>query len=302
VSFPLSSYTREELAAYGEANPALFRIAKLSKITKSSVKEAEQILGTIRGEVSTFEDAARTYSQDTYTDQGGAMGTRWAYELASEIPNEAEREKVMALKKGELSAVIEVPGGWAFFRAEEDPLPLDSADEAALDKIRAYLMDFERGRIEDRLIGDAGELAALIREEGFEEALALRGIEKKDFGPLPINYGNVRLLAGLSSFTSAVPELYNAETNETFWTTAFSTPLESPSRPLVLGSYVVLLYPREETEEAGEGSPAAEAERSYTGGLLGEFTNESIRYHFITSDKMDDRFSETYNRLFLPAY
>jgi hypothetical protein len=303
VSLPLSSYPDEEVAAFGRANPDFFRVIKLSRITKSSAKEAEQILGTIRGEVTSFEDAAKTYSEDSFADQGGDLGIRWAYELQADIPDETEREKVLALGKGELSPAIKVSGGrWAFFRAEEAASPADTADSASLDKIRAYLMDAERGRIEDWLIKDAGIVADLIREEGLEAALARRGLEKKDFGPLPLNYGDADLFTALSSFGSGVPELYGMSSNEGFWEAAFSTPLETPSRPLVLGTNVAILYPLEETEESGEGSKAAQAESAYTGYQLSNAQAQSIHTFFIASDKLEDRFEATYNRFFQPSF
>jgi len=63
---------------------------------------------------------------------------------------------VLALAKGAYSEVIEIPGAsssasstWVFYRAEEAPRQADTADAAALEKIRTYVMSYERGVVED---------------------------------------------------------------------------------------------------------------------------------------------------------
>jgi hypothetical protein len=304
VSLPLSSYPDGELVSYAEANPALFRVLRLSRITLGSgEKEAQQILGTIRGEITTFEDAARTHSQDAYADQGGDMGQKMAYELVYEIPDEAEREKIIGLGKGEISQAIPVPGGWAFFRVEEAAAPANMGNTALLDKVRSYITTFERGRMEDWLIKDAEALGALIREEGLSEALYRRGLKERSFGPLPINYGDNPLFTSLLSFRDSqgqiMIELYYAMENEEFWSTAFFSPLNTPSAPLVLGDSVVLLFPKEETENTGK---AADLESSYSSYMAGGIANLSIRSYFTTHKKLEDRFDITYNQFSRPAY
>lgn len=294
---PLRAYPDGELIAYAADNSSLFRVTHLSRITvTSNEREAQQILDTITEGTSTFEDAAQTYSQDGYAERGGDMGVKMAYELTAEVPDDQERESLLSLAKGELSPLVKVPTGWAFFRAEDTPYPADPEDSTLLEKIRTYIMEFARGRVEDYFIREAESFRTAVTESGFPDALIQKGLLERTFGPLPINYGEVPIFTGLSSFS--VPELSGAGSNELFWQTAFSTPLNTPSQPLVLGNTVVVLYPTEERDE--DESNAEYIETAYTSYWMSSFINQNLRSYFLTSKKLDDRFFDVYFKYIQP--
>lgn len=305
--FPLSAYPDTEIAAYASANADLFRVTHFSLITISSnEQEAQKILDSIKDGTTTFEDAARTYSLDSYAERGGDMGIKMAYELSTEIPDAGERDAVIRTARGEYSPIVKVPSGWAFFRAEDAPYPADIGDTSLQEKIRSYMTGFERGRIEDWLINEAQDLIVQIRETDFDTALTQKGLEKRSFGPLPLNYGGdtiyysgYSLLTSLASFS--VPEFIytGVDTNENFWQEAFFTPLNTPANPLVLGNYVVVLYPREEIPE-DEGAIDT-IETSYSSYWLSYITSRGIRSHFLKSDKLEDRFENTFITYLLPT-
>jgi hypothetical protein len=294
---PLHGYPAGELAAYAQSQEALFRVTHLSRITITSTeKEATQILSRITEGSSTFEDAAQTYSQDAYAERGGDMGVKMAYELRSEVNDEQDREALLRLAKGELSSVMQVPSGWAFFRAEAVSYPADTGDGALLEKIRSYVMEYERGRVEDYFIREAEAFRAAVTENGFADALIQKGLLERTFGPLPINYGEVPIFTALSSFS--VTELSGAAANEHFWQTAFSTPLLTPSAPLVLGNTVVVLYPTEETTE--DDLNAEYIETAYASYWMSAFINQNVRSYFLTNKKLDDRFFDVYFKYIQP--
>ncbi|MDR1301027.1 MAG: SurA N-terminal domain-containing protein [Treponema sp.] len=296
---PFRSYPDGELIAYAADNSALFQVTHLSRITvTSNEREAQQILGTVTDGSSTFEDAAQTYSQDGYAERGGDMGVKMAFELAVEVPDAQDRESLIRLAKGELSPLMKVSTGWAFFRAEDTPYPADPEDSTLLEKIRTYVMEFARGRVEDYLISEAESFITAVTESGFPDALIQKGLLERTFGPLPINYGEVPIFTGLSSFS--VPELNGAESNELFWQTAFSTPLNTPSRPLVLvdTNTVVVLYPTEARDE--DETNAEYIETAYTSYWMSSFINQNLRSYFLTSKKLDDRFLDVYFKYIQP--
>jgi hypothetical protein len=303
--FPLSSYPDTEVAAYAGANGDLFRLTHLSVITAgTSEQETQRVLDSVKDETITFEDAARTYSQDGYADRGGDMGIKMVYELLTEIPDAEDRERVIGTARGEYTPPIKVPSGWAFFRVEESPYPVDTTDTAMLEKIRGYMTNFERGRIEDWLIAEAQNLIGLSSDIGFDEALSQQALEKRSFGPLPLNYGGDNLYySGLSLFTAlasfSVPELSSADTNENFWKAAFFTPLNTPSAPVVLGNYVVVLYPLEESSEDEEAVDTLKT--IYSSYWLSYVTNNSLRSYFLQSDKLEDQFYEAFTKYVLPS-
>jgi hypothetical protein len=294
AAFNLNNYPEPELKGYVESNVRLFDVTHLSRITiNSSEREARQVLTSIQNGTTTFEDAAKTNSQDSYADRSGDMGIKMAYELVTEISEEADRTAVLNLAKGDTSPIYKVTSGWAFFRAEDSVRPVDTNDSTLLEKIRGYVMSFERGRVEDYFLSEADSFVTEVKESGFDEAVAARGLTKQTFGPLPVNYGDLGLFPSLSF--SRFPELSGASTNEAFWKTAFSTPLNTPSSSLVLGDYVVILYPVDET-------PADETDTGnidmYYSYWISNATEQNIHSYFLTNEKFQDKFLDTFLKYF----
>jgi len=291
--FPFSSYPDSEVVSFAEANQALFRITRLSRITiNSGEREARQILDLVKNNTSTFEEAARTNSQDEYAEKDGDMGIRMAFELIPEISDEQARESVINLSRGSLSDLVRVSTGWAFFRAEEAVQPADTGDPAQRDKIRSYIMNNLRGRAEDWLTAEAEKFIAQVREKGFQDAVSNENVIKQSFGPIPVNYGSSALFSTVES--TGIPELRNASTNQFFWRAAFSTPLESPSNPFVFENSVMVLYP---VEESDADESTIEQIESYYPYRTRENMDQAFRTYFLSNEKLDDHFDETFGRL-----
>jgi len=295
VFFSVDDFPDYEYMAYADENPGLFRSIHLSRISAgSSEREARQILDSIKNGSSSFEDAARAYSQDSYADRGGDMGIRLIYELEQEIA-QADMEKITGLGKGEYSDVIKDGENWAFFRVEEGVRPADVNDEAVMEKIRSHMRSFNRGRMEDWAVAQARDFIADAKAYGFDTALRRQGKEKSSFGPLPINYGDVDLFATLGNYS--IPELSNSSTDENFWKAIFSAPVNAFSEPVVQGNNVVVFLPTEQTK-ADEYTIEAIASTFSVG--RSSFVNQSIHTYFLNSDKLDNRFWDTYFRYFMP--
>jgi hypothetical protein len=235
------------------------------------------------------------------------MGAKAAHELGSDIPEEAVREKMMALGKGEFSDVIKTnvlmrtatgtdfAPGWVFFRAEEAVQEADGSDPAVLERVRTYVRNYERGRMEDWALEVANGFVAQVNEIGFESAVSDRGLETRRFGPVPVNYGDFGLFITLGS--QQVSEISGAASDENFWRTAFSTPVNTPSQPVVRGSNVLVLFPTEETEAEEE---TIEGITSLFVANIRNISEQSLRTFIINSPKMDDKFTDMYFRLFMP--
>jgi hypothetical protein len=227
------------------------------------------------------------------------MGIKMAYELAVEAPG--MEAALVELARGEISEVTAlasdtgIPSGWAFFRMEEAPFEANMEDPAHLEKIRNYMLRNERGRMEDWAIARADAFIASF-EGDFAGALAEQGLPVRRFGPLPINYGEIELFTPLSSFN--VTELAGGAFNENFWQTAFSTPLNTPSRPIVLGGNVLILFPLEES--SGDDQTRGYIESAYTTYWMSAVTSRSINNFFLNNGKLEDRFIESYFNYFSP--
>ncbi|MDR1215793.1 MAG: peptidylprolyl isomerase [Treponema sp.] len=298
VTFSLSNYPDSEIIAFANANQNLFKSTHLSRISMNSEREAQQIMQNIKDGVTTFEDSARTQSQDTTTaEKGGDMGVKMAFELRSEITTDDDdaRNAVLDLAKGNFSEVIRTSETWTFFRAEDEPQFADTADAETLRKIRSYIMDFEKGRVEDYFINEAEAFAALSKTNGFDAVVEEQSLEKKHFGPMPINFGGEQLLPPLDS---SVSELANAASNENFWQIAFSTPLNTASSPFVVGNNVLVLYPLEETP--ADETNAGYIETAYSSYWLSYTMEQKIRSFFTENAKLKDNFSDVFFRYLQP--
>jgi peptidyl-prolyl cis-trans isomerase D len=301
VYFLIDEFPDSEYLSYARENSDIFRTIHLSKITvKSGERAAKKILESIKDGTTTFEDAAKAQSQDNYADRGGDMGVQYAYDLEREITDEAARENIFSLGKGELSAVVNLDEKWVFFRVEDELKPADFDDNAVMDRVRSYMRNYERGRMEDWAIARADEFIADAKTEGFENTARRKVKEKISIGPLPINYGNVQLFTTLTSFNAPAlqgQELSDLSKNANFWKTAFSTPLNTLSKPLVHGSKVLVFFPDMQIDIDKE--RADEISSMYSNYWLGNVTEQSLQPFFMNSPRMKNNFWETYSKFFL---
>jgi hypothetical protein len=300
--FQVDAYPDSKYLEYAQEFPDLFNSIQLSMMSvNSSEKEARSILASINDGTRTFEEAATAQSQDVYADRGGDMGVRYIFELKEEITETEDRDKIINLGKDELSDVIRMGERWAFFRVEDELKPANIEDEIVMDKVKSYMRNYEGGRLEDWAIEQARNFIADVIADDFDTALVKHGKGKNSFGPIPINYGSVDIFDSLDSF--GIPELNRQELsdlskNENFWKIAFSTPVNTPSEPLVQGGKVLVLLPTEQIES--DESSIEGIASTYSSYWLDYMMEQSLYTYFLNSPKMDNRFFETYFQLFNP--
>ncbi|MDR0527955.1 MAG: peptidylprolyl isomerase [Spirochaetaceae bacterium] len=299
--FPYSSFPEEELLAFVKRNETLFKNVHISQISMSGLNEpaeAQKVLDSIKNGSTTFEDAAKAHSDDSFKQNGGEAGVRLSFELRTLIPNEDDRNAVIALKAGELSAPVKLSSGWGIFRAEAAVTDAAFNEQATLDKIRRYMSENERGVIEDWLIKRAREFSAQAKDDWDAAALSF-GVESKQFGPVPLNYGDTTLFARVRDFSSGIPQLSSAGTSEIFWNNAFSTPVNGISEPFVISSgdeNVAILQPVEENIENEEA--VKNTTNLYKGTFIENEIFNSIEDAIMHSKKFVNNFDEKYNTLF----
>jgi len=288
--FPVDAFPDYEIEIYALENPDLFRSAHLSIITiDGNEREARRIRASVADGEMTFEEAVSRYSADMFSIWGGDMGPTMAHALRLHVPDSAVLEAALSLAAGELGDVMNTADGWVFFRAEADAAEMDLSDPAVMEGVRDYMRSFARGRMEDWAIAQAEKFGEQVNGYGFEAALELHPeVERRDFGPVPINFGNV----GLFGTLTGVAELMGSASSEHFWTVAFGTPLESPSIPVVQGGNVLVLFPTAETEAHYTGN--AQVAFNYANFWLS--MTELLPRHFLDSPRFRDRFEETLER------
>ncbi|MDR2965496.1 MAG: peptidylprolyl isomerase [Treponema sp.] len=319
ISINVDDYPESEFLAYADANANLFDSIHLSRIIViAGEREAKKILDTIQSGTITFEDAARAHSQDGFADRGGDMGIRYNFDLEKDIPSLEDRNKVINLRNGEISPVIKVGESWVIYRAEDNLIKADFQDETVMERVRFYLRNFDRGRMEDWAIEQANEFASMVNMNrvnmnrvnmnslSFEDAARAKNLNVYDFGPFPLVYGvmdiatyyggsPINLFSSFSNFN--IPSfdqdyMKSLSKNENFWKIAFSTPLQTPSEPLVQGNNVLVLLPTEEINV--EETTAKDVASMYLSYWMSMLTEQSMRSYFLGNPRMDDRFWQVY--------
>ncbi|MDR0321669.1 MAG: peptidylprolyl isomerase [Treponema sp.] len=297
VSFKVDDYPEMEYLSYAHENASLFGTIHLSKITVNNEREARKILASVKDGTLTFEDAARAQSQDSYADRGGDMGSRYCYEVDQEITNLPDRQAIYALGRGEISDIISVTDGWVFYRVENELAPAEFEDSSVMDRVRSYIRNYARGRMEDWALDQARAFIDEAKEYGFNDTVRRRYMGKQSFGPLPLNYGGIELFPpSLESFTIeslSSEDKKNLSGNEEFWRIAFSTELNTPSEPMVQGSNILVFFPTEEVEVDEETVKNTAA--MYASTFLNYIAEQSLQYYFLQNSRMDDRFREVYS-------
>jgi hypothetical protein len=301
--FSLDDFPDSQYEAFALENTALFRSASLSMMTLgTNEKGARGIMDSVLNGETSFADAAKTYSSDSFADMGGDMGTSMAYEMRYSIPDQTVLDAAFALSQGGYSDLLQMGGNWVFFLANSDPKDADLSDPAVMEKVKSYMRSFERGRMEDWAIERAASFSAAVAQDGFDAALAAQtGVESRSFGPVSLNFGSVSLLPTLES--QNVPELSasssfdwglfsggglsGASSDRRFWELAFSTPLGTPSEPFVQGANVLVLLP--ETQTQADDS-AVESTVSLFPGWISDGSFALLRRQVLNSPRFDNRF------------
>ncbi|MDA8410941.1 MAG: peptidyl-prolyl cis-trans isomerase [Treponema sp.] len=299
--FALSAYPDSELVSWAQANQGLFRRLKLSRITMAKEADVADLAKKI-GAGLAFADAAKKSSTDSWASQGGDLGLRFFHELQGDLFAKADADKVAALKKGAISAPLKTSAGsWAIFRLEDDIQAPSFTDPAVLADARSYMMQSERGKIEDWTLAQAKAFAALPAAD-FDRNAKKEGITTKSAGPFALDYGNASInIYGQNAPlftpvpTSGAPELSTAPTSDKFFQAAFGLAPGAVSDPFVLGDNVMVI----KVKEAGVAADAGTVSAYYPYFVQRSLDND-LRSMFLASPKLKDRFMDVYFKYFSP--
>jgi hypothetical protein len=305
AAFPLTGYPDSEVAAWLSANTPLFRHLKLARVSVATGQaDAEKLLKQVKAGTLAFEDAAKSHSSDSYADKGGSMGPHYFYEIEGDLEKKTDAEQLAALKTGEYSPVLKtLSGSWAFYKAEDNTVAADLKDPVVLKDARAYMVRYERGKLEDWVSAQAAVIAKGPSAD-FEKACKKAGYEVKTTGPFPLNYGDIDftaygqripLLQRINSSSAA--ELSQASSNEAFLTAAFSLAPGAVSGPIVLGDNILVVKVKEE-------SAATDDQLASLGLYYPYFYQQKNSYEladvFLKSPLLKDNFMQVFFKHFTP--
>jgi len=295
ITFTDADYPQELVSDYATKNKALFRTIDLSKITvTSSEGDAAKVHDeAVKGEKG-FSDLAKAYSKDTLAESGGLLGVRYYYELKTEIAKTEDLDKIFALTKGAISAVIKGDKTWTIYKvnAPAAEANLTSADTLAI--VRAYISHSDRGLLEDNLEAKAKAFSDSAKSD-FAGAAKKIGKVAATTGWVSLNFGNHDLFPSLSA-ASKDPTWQGLANNEDFFKKAFHLQAGQVSGP-ILASPAVLVVKVDEIKVA----PAAgekPVDPKAVGSSVQNERGQELQQRTLTSPKFKDQFQTEFSRLF----
>ena len=299
VSYSYEDYPESELVAFAQDNNTLFSKIKLSRITvKSSEAEADTIRQQILDGVQTFEDQAKNYSTDGFSERGGEMGWREYNALQADFSDSADLDALFSRAAGELTEVFETSFGFVFYRIDEPAVEPDFEAEEYLRSVRNYMERFERGRIEDYLIQMANTFKALATDvDSFDEAANAQSATVLETEFFPINYGGSFFLQTprlIGDGESTVLE--SATNNENFYTTLFTLDEDEISEPIILDESVAVFVLKESRTQSEEDINFL---ASYYPYIYQQFLDQDLSEYMFTSAEFEDNFINVFSEIFL---
>ncbi|MCK5156237.1 MAG: SurA N-terminal domain-containing protein [Spirochaetales bacterium] len=248
---PLTNYPDENAVTYGQSNVIEFTSIDFSVITLSSEnqQESESIYNRITNGEILFEDAARTYSLDTYSENGGEVGKGYFFAMRENFNSEEDLNSVFSLNDGETSSLIETPYGYNIYRINKKSELPDFSNAETLAIVKEYLIVRERGLVEDYITSEAEKIIASSQDD-FASTAFKAGLDIYSTSPTPLNYGS-SLFLGSFLYSDTEQYIANLENDESALRKLYNTNEGSFSEPITVNSGILIALCRSDSENEG---------------------------------------------------
>lgn len=297
ISLRYNAYPDAEVAAYGEAHADDFRRVDLSRIQVGGGAEAaEDIRQRIVSGTATFEDQARAHSQDGFRDSGGDMGFRYFFDVSRAFEDPEPANQIFALDEGEVSAVLpgRPEGVFYLYRADSRVIEPDFSDADTLDMVRAYLITFERGRVEDFLLAQADRFTVAASQSDFRAAAADLDLAVHTTEWFPINFRSSVSLREVRA-TGDQPLLAGAAEFEDFFQQGFALQrIGDVSAPVRLADQVIVLSLLDERDLPREHLRNEVIGESMFGWFATQAFNADLWWWVNNNGLLEDNFSQAF--------
>jgi parvulin-like peptidyl-prolyl isomerase len=293
VTFTDADFPLTLVSDYALKNKNLFRTIDVSKITVNSEGDAQKVREeAVKGD-KTFADLAKTYSKDSQTEAGGALGVKRYYDLKSEITKTADLDKLFSLTAGAISPVITGDKVWAIYKVNTAAADADVTTADTLAVVRAYIAKSERGLLEDNLEAQAKDFSAAAK---VNFAAAAKKINKtpETSGWVALNFGNHDLFPSLTA-SSKNSVFRGLAANEDFFKQTFRLEAGQVSGP-ILASPAVLVVKADEVKTA----PAKEDTPVLPTSVESSITQErsqALEKVILASPKLEDHFQAEFEKI-----
>lgn len=240
VSFDFDSYPKEKIKEYGMEKADLYVTYDFSLLSYETEEEAKSVLTSLKDGSKTFEDALKEIENKKLTDENGKLEKASREDVAELFPDNSDLDKVIVLKSGELSDVLQTSGmGYVIIRCDGDAKQADFDSEEVQNKVFAKMKSEDRGKIEEYLLNTGKEFSEKAKKDGFDVVASEYNKEVTLSQPFSLNYGSLSYFPSISANKDSVLSI--ASKNEDFYKDVFSLKDGEISSPYLLGSNVVVL-------------------------------------------------------------
>ncbi|MCR5387485.1 MAG: peptidylprolyl isomerase [Treponema sp.] len=295
ASFDIKQFPNEEKVAFGNAHKDLFVKYNLKVITSDDENKIKEVASRIKKTEITFEDAITEYSTKQLGDKAtGTLSANTRYQLENAFTKPEYLDKVLNLKTGEVSDIIETASAYCIFKCMDSPTEPDFTNDMTVTEVYEYLLTREKSVIEDYYINKAKDFIAYANNNSFEKACDNFDVKSKSFAPFALNYNTTSLIGSTPMGDDEI--LRFAATNENFFKNAFKLKEDEISSPVVIGdanSVVVIRCSAITTADFSESDGTA------TANTINDTSKSSINEVLIYSNPRIKRNSEAFMAKFL---
>lgn len=281
-----SDYPKELIAEFVDQNSALFTSYDLSRLTVKSKSLAEKIVSEIESGEATFEEQVESYSID-YTKQSGGKVPTVTFEFDLDITFGKDNiELFKSMKLGDAPIIVENNDNYILFKLNSDIIEKpDMNDNEITKRVRDYMLNYERGTIEDYFMDKVNNIDGNL--------LGL-GVEIKETGLFSINYGGDSLINTSINRVNSDSIFTRAVSNENFFEKLFKLEENAISEAIVLGDTISVFQLIDEVNETNETN---EYTKYIVNSRLADYKSRVYEDLVLTSKKFIDNFNTAYNRI-----
>lgn len=236
--FNMDDFPEDEKRKFGNEHSELFVLYNLKVITCNDKTAATTLIGRIKNNEVTFDDAVANDSNKTYSSDDGKLNNSYYYNIKQILKNESDIDKITNLEVDSMTEPLETTVGYSIFKCTEPKKPLDTANADELKVVYRYIVGNEYSVIEDYFKKQAESFIAAAKDGDFIENCEKFSASAQEIKPFALNYGNISITDKLDT---NITGLRNAEHNEDFLRTAFSLKDGEVSKAITNGTYILVL-------------------------------------------------------------
>lgn len=287
VVFDYNMYPKELAAQYALTNPQLFYSIDLSIISTDTKENADSIMDSINNGTS-FEDAAKANSQDSYAENGGTIGVVPYYAVKNNFKDAQEATQILDGTKDSIIGPVEAANGWSIYKLNATPEAANYTDETTLQMIRTYIANNDSSIMDSYLLEQANNFVNTVADD-FSAAAESEGLEVNQVSATAKNISDSQYMSSFS-YSDSKGTLASAATDETVMKDLFSAEVGKVMAPIKSNNAYLVVDVASETNDSG----MSEYLKSVYPYYAAQTIPNDLQIAVMASDKLDSKFMSVF--------